>query len=80
MKQQLEQIFRAVLELDGDADVRSLERGRDEAWDSLAHVLLVSGVESEFGVTVAVEEALELVTFSDFEDLLARKGVGLAQR
>lgn len=75
MEARLDEVFRAVLELDDGVDVRDLVRGESERWDSLAHVLLVTGVESEFGVAVDVEEALELLTFSHFRDLLERKGV-----
>jgi len=72
----LTQIFRAVLRGDEDVDVRTLVRGESESWDSLAHVLLISGVESEFGVQIDLDMALELNTFEDFLRLLVKTASG----
>ena len=67
----LDRIFRAVLKLKQEEDVTALRRGETEAWDSLAHVLLVTGVEREFGLTMDLEIALELNTIEDFRRFLA---------
>ncbi len=41
-------------------------------WDSLAHVLIIGELESQFGISIPLEEAIEIVTV---EDLLAKAGV-----
>jgi len=41
-------------------------------WDSLAHVLIIGELESQLGISIPLEEAIEIVTV---EDLLAKAGV-----
>lgn len=43
-----------------------------EGWDSLAHVLIIGELESELGVSIPMEEAIEIETVSD---LLEKAGV-----
>lgn len=40
-------------------------------WDSLAHVLIIGELESQLGISIPLEEAIEIVTV---EDLLAKAG------
>ena len=41
-------------------------------WDSLAHVLIIGELESQLGISIPLEKAIEIVTV---EDLLAKAGV-----
>lgn len=41
-------------------------------WDSLAHVLIIGELESQLGISIPLEEAIEIVTVGD---LLAKAGV-----
>lgn len=41
-------------------------------WDSLAHVVIIGELESQLGISIPLEEAIEIVTV---EDLLAKAGV-----
>jgi acyl carrier protein len=71
----LQDIFRAVFELDDDADVSQLRQGVTEQWDSLAHVALVTGIESEFGVTLDTADQLEMASYDAACQILERRGV-----
>ena len=72
-ERRLEQVFRYALNLDPSVELATLRRGEVEEWDSLGHVMLMAGVESEFDVTIELEEALELHTFDEVHDLLLQK-------
>jgi acyl carrier protein len=66
----LQDIFRA--ELDDDAleigiDTRQLDL---KAWDSLAHIRLVSGIESEFDFQFNLAEIEEINSVRQFVDLI----------
>jgi acyl carrier protein len=66
----LQDIFRA--ELDDDAleigiDTRQLDL---KAWDSLAHIRLVSGIESEFDFQFSLAEIEEINSVRQFVDLI----------
>lgn len=71
----LKSIFREVFELDSGADVSGLEQGKSDAWDSLAHVSLIAGVESEFGVNIDAGESLRLTSYAATEAFLKEQGV-----
>lgn len=63
MEQKLAAIFRAVFELDDDADVSGIRQLNFPKWDSLAHVTLVGAVESEFGISIDIADSLELTSY-----------------
>ncbi len=69
----LEAIFRAVFELPPNRDATTVRQVSEKSWDSLAHTTLVAAIESEFGVTIDVSEALELTSFEAARMLLAEK-------
>ena len=67
----LEGIFREVLGLGPEEDPKAIERETDERWDSLRHVLLVSAIESELGVSFSVAESLDIKSLQEAEALLS---------
>ena len=52
MQHKIEQIFREVMQLDDDVELRG-EMNSDELeeWDSLASMSLIMKLEKEFGIT-----------------------------
>lgn len=72
MIDRLEQLFRTVLELDSDATVSDLTQEGEERWDSLAHMTLVMAMESEFGIQIDLEEAIEMTSFAHAVQLVER--------
>ena len=47
------------------------------AWDSLNHLNLVMALESEFGVSLTPEDALEMRTIGLMREILRRNGANL---
>ena len=66
----LQEIFRA--ELDDDDLVISMETRQVDlkAWDSLAHIRIVSGIESEFDFQFNLEEIEEINSVRQFVDAI----------
>jgi acyl carrier protein len=75
MTEQLEAIFRVVFKLPSEAPVSHLAQGVDSAWDSLAHTLLVAGVESEFGIAIDTADSLELTSYAAMAKYLEKRGL-----
>ena len=71
----LEHIFRAAFDLPPDADPSTVCQATQANWDSLAHVMLVSAIESEFGTTLDAADALEITSFEDARALIEARGV-----
>lgn len=44
-----------------------------EQWDSMNHVVLISTIEKEFGVTFDIMEVISISKFGDFVDLVEQK-------
>jgi len=66
----VQDVFRA--ELDDDNLVVALDtRQKDlKAWDSLAHIRLVSGIESEFDIQFSLAEIEQITSVRQFVDLI----------
>jgi acyl carrier protein len=69
----VQDVFRA--ELDDDDLVVGLDtKQRDlKAWDSLAHIRLVSGLESEFGIAFSLPEIEQITSVRQFVDLINQR-------
>ena len=71
----LQEIFRAVFELPAGSDVASLRQISTPTWDSLAHVSLVTAIESEFGVSLDAAEQLRMTSYAATAALLEDKAL-----
>jgi len=69
----LQDIFRAVFELPASRDVTAVRQISEKSWDSLAHATLVAAIESEFGITIDIADALEMTSFEATKQLVAEK-------
>jgi acyl carrier protein len=66
----VQDVFRA--ELDDDSLVVGLDTRQQDlkAWDSLAHIRLVSGIESEFDIQFSLAEIEQINSVRQFVDLI----------
>jgi len=71
----LDEVLRAVLELPGGTDVAGARQGNTAEWDSLAHVLLVGGIESEFGLEIDAADSLDLTSYDAIVLFLEGRGL-----
>ena len=66
----LNEIFITVLQLDEDTDLDHHDLQNDERWDSLAQVLLIAAIESEFGISIDASEYENFISYSAVKNLL----------
>ena len=66
----LNQIFITVLQLDEDTDLDNHDLQNDERWDSLAQVLLIAAIESEFSISIDASEYENFISYSAVKNLL----------
>jgi acyl carrier protein len=71
----LQDIFRAVFELPASAEVSGLRQMHTPAWDSLAHVTLVTAIESVFGVSLDAADQLQMTSYTTTALLLEERGL-----
>ena len=66
--------FVEALDLPPDADVESLEIGKNPEWDSLGHMALVAEFEDRFGVTLETDDVVGMTSFATAIEILRRHG------
>ncbi|MHA2352895.1 MAG: acyl carrier protein [Candidatus Thorarchaeota archaeon] len=67
------EILSKVLLLDKDKITDDLRRKDFEAWDSMAHLVIVSEIENEFEMFFEDEEVVDLWTVGDIKKVLSSK-------
>ena len=69
----LQPIFRDVMDDEKLVVTRESNGQNVDGWDSLAHINLVSAIESEFHIRFALGELEELKNVGDMIDMMERK-------
>ena len=74
VRPEIVEIFADVFQFTGEL---GLETSRTDVkrWDSLQHVALVAALESTFGISLSMDEMLEIMSVRDVQKILARHGV-----
>ena len=70
----LERVFRVVFELPANAEVTRVSQLSQQNWDSLRHVTLVAALESEFNISLDIEDSLSINSFETTRQLLEQRG------
>ena len=66
----VQEVFRAELDDDNLAVALDTRQQDLKAWDSLAHIRLVSGIESEFDIQFSLAEIEQVNSVQQFVDLI----------
>ena len=61
--ERLREVFAAILDLPPEQIVPSLSPDTCEKWDSLHHIHLVNAIQETFGLSLDVEQQVEIFTF-----------------
>lgn len=64
LEAKLQETVRVALDLAPDADVTQARQLAVASWDSLAHVLLMLAIESEFGISIDVADQVRLTSYA----------------
>lgn len=73
---QLEEIIRKTFSLSKDLKLSGQTGPGDiPGWDSLGHINLMSVLESEFQITLDINEIVSLESINDIKKILMKKGV-----
>ena len=73
IKDELQELFRDILDIDDLILVDTTSANDIDEWDSLAHINLVVAIEREFKVRFALGELLDLKTIGDMVQLTSTK-------
>ena len=72
----LEELIAETLRLNSDIPiVDSCGPGQLDGWDSLGHVSLIVAIESEYNISISLDEVMNIETVADIKRILDSKGV-----
>lgn len=67
MKNEIRELIAKILNVSTDIVVDDLAVGDIPEWDSLAHMNIIASIEKEFGITIDIEQTLDI---EDVEDII----------
>jgi acyl carrier protein len=70
----LQAIFRSVFQLPEEQDASGVSRSNQPTWDSIAHVMLVTALESEFDINLDTADALAIESYDSAAKVLRGHG------
>jgi acyl carrier protein len=71
----LRQAFVQALGIAGDTAVEDLRYRGLEAWDSVAHMQLVSAIEEAFDVMLETRDVIDMSSYAKAREILGKYGV-----
>ena len=75
LENKLIEIFKVVLDVNDDFDVKSIRRINERHWDSLAHTSIIVAIESEFEIRLDISDMERMTSFASTLLLLKEKGI-----
>lgn len=75
MDEKLKDILAKVLLIDESKISDGMSRKSVKEWDSMAHLMLVSEIESAFEVTMDDDDIMEIQTLGDIKKTLQKLGI-----
>ena len=74
MEEKIKELFAAILQITTEKISNATSPKEVAEWDSLKHIIMVSGFEEEFGIDVDPEEAVDMYKdFQTFKEIIMRK-------
>jgi acyl carrier protein len=73
----LQTAFRQALDLGPEIDVTSLTYRAIREWDSVAHMQLISAIETTFDLMLDTDDVIAMASYVKAREIVARHGVVL---
>lgn len=70
------QCYKNALQYDNDGEIKKLKY-RDEGWDSVAHMVLMSEIEGAFDIMLDTDDVIDFSSFDKGIEILRKYGVEL---
>jgi len=71
MEDKVREIFSNVFEV-SISEVDNIEYQSVEAWDSIGHMMMISELESEFGISIEMDDVIVISKISECIDILKK--------
>ncbi len=71
----LKRSFIEALQITDDEVKETLAYQSIEQWDSISHMVLISQLEDDFGVSIDTDDVIDMSSFGKAKEILAKYGV-----
>lgn len=71
-EQKLQKAFRSGLRVPDNVEYDKLEFAKTSQWDSIAHLQLISSIESEFGIMIETNDMLAMSSFPKAKEIVKK--------
>ena len=71
MEDKVKEIFSNVFEVE-ISEVDNIEYQSVEAWDSIGHMMMISELETEFGISIDMDDVIIISKLSECLDILKK--------
>jgi len=71
MEDKVKEIFSNVFEVE-ISEVENIEYQSVEAWDSIGHMMMISELETEFGISIDMDDVIIISKLSECLDILKK--------
>lgn len=72
MREKIIALIESILNLDAGTITENTKIEEVDGWDSLAHILIIGELESNLGISIPLDEAIEITSI---EELFKKAGV-----
>lgn len=69
----LDDTIRGALELDPTIELETISYRGTPAWDSVAHMQLLTAIEQEYGLTLGSDDLLSMTDYAGVRDVVRRR-------
>lgn len=76
--EKLKHAFVSALGVSPDGDFDSMAYGQTPGWDSIAHMALISEIETAFDIMLATDNVIGMSSFLKAKEIVTRNGVSFA--
>jgi acyl carrier protein len=73
--EKLQNAFVNALGVSPDVDFESLSYGKTAGWDSIAHMTLVSEIETAFDIMLGTDDVIGMSSYPVAREIVGRNGV-----
>ena len=73
----LKNAFSEALGTSPDANFDNLEYARTPGWDSVAHMKLISGIETAFDIMLDTDDVINMSSFRVAKEIVSKYGIDL---
>ena len=70
--EKLKNSFSEALGIDISSVTESLEYQSIPEWDSISHMVLISQIESDFGISIETDDVIDLSSFAKSKEILGK--------